>query len=330
MNHYRNTTLDIIKLFASYMVVFIHVLFYGRIGLAVDAVARFAVPLFFLVSGYYSYKITPERIKHRLSSLMRLWIFAVLFYMLYNILGFLLKHNIQDIISYFSAYTSFKNLLLLFVFNVPVHSIHLWYLLASIYVYCLFYFIVKYDIPEKLIFIISLIALLLHLFLGEFLTIFNIQTPTALVRNFALMGFPFFGLGILFNKYQLKFKKIPTSAVVVLIVFGVLETILSRYFFGKNELYIGSVFVLISLVIVFIKFPNIKLAPILTSITGCSAYIYIFHPMVSSVTKKMYTVLGLDYTSSIILQMIHPLTVCVFTTIFAYILIKIKQRLQNR
>ena len=51
----KNNTLEIIKLFASYMVVLIHFYFRDGVGSLMDALARFAVPLFFVVSGFYSY-----------------------------------------------------------------------------------------------------------------------------------------------------------------------------------------------------------------------------------------------------------------------------------
>lgn len=38
----KNDTLELIKLFASYMVVFIHVMFYGTVGEAMNALGRFA------------------------------------------------------------------------------------------------------------------------------------------------------------------------------------------------------------------------------------------------------------------------------------------------
>lgn len=47
MNNNRNITLEILKLFAAYMVIFIHVLFYGAVGAVVDSLAKFAVPFFF-------------------------------------------------------------------------------------------------------------------------------------------------------------------------------------------------------------------------------------------------------------------------------------------
>ena len=41
----KNMTLEVLKLGAAYMVIFIHVLFSGTAGLIVEALARFAVPL---------------------------------------------------------------------------------------------------------------------------------------------------------------------------------------------------------------------------------------------------------------------------------------------
>ena len=60
MGKEKNMTLELIKLFAAYMVVFIHVMFQGEFGVLVDALARFAVPLFFWVSGFFSYGISTE------------------------------------------------------------------------------------------------------------------------------------------------------------------------------------------------------------------------------------------------------------------------------
>ena len=61
----KNYTLEMLKLFAYYMVVFVHVNLYGELGYATNALARFAVPFFFVVSGFYSYQIPPKRILKR-------------------------------------------------------------------------------------------------------------------------------------------------------------------------------------------------------------------------------------------------------------------------
>jgi len=49
MSRRKNTTLELLKLFASYMVVFVHVSFPGTVGVSINALARFAVPFFFIV-----------------------------------------------------------------------------------------------------------------------------------------------------------------------------------------------------------------------------------------------------------------------------------------
>ena len=52
---FRNYSLDALKLVASFFVVFIHVSFGGVFGEVIKALAGFAVPIFFLTSGYFSY-----------------------------------------------------------------------------------------------------------------------------------------------------------------------------------------------------------------------------------------------------------------------------------
>lgn len=61
----QNLSLEFTKLVAACFVVFIHAGFPGKLGAVVDTVARFAVPFFFAVSGYYSMDIGPEKIKKR-------------------------------------------------------------------------------------------------------------------------------------------------------------------------------------------------------------------------------------------------------------------------
>lgn len=54
--HQRNTCLDLIKGVACIFVVFMHCEFPGVFGIFVQSIARFCVPFFFMVSGYYCYR----------------------------------------------------------------------------------------------------------------------------------------------------------------------------------------------------------------------------------------------------------------------------------
>lgn len=52
----RNHVLDAEKAAAAYMVVFLHLHFPGVTGDIFNAAARFAVPFFFMISGYFCWR----------------------------------------------------------------------------------------------------------------------------------------------------------------------------------------------------------------------------------------------------------------------------------
>ena len=321
MNTQKNHTLELIKLFAAYMVVFIHVSFYGELGVVVDGLSRFAVPFFFLVSGYYSYRINAEKIKKRIVKILTLFIFSAICCAAFEIIV-LLKYNTAELSIILNKFAELCTYVNLFVFNLPVISGHLWYLLAILYVYVIFYFVTKFHIKERVIFIVSLFLLVAHIVLGEGLSLFGITLPIPYVRNFALMGIPFFSLGLFVKKYENRFKKLPNYMVFAFSLIGVVETVFSRCFFGSNEFFIGSLFILIALVCVFIKCADIKYPAFLTSLEGCSTYIYVFHLIITKALLIIYGMVGIDIYSSVTLENLHPIVVCVAATVFAYVVNK--------
>ena len=331
MNSQKNNTLELLKLFSSYMVIFIHISFYGGLDVVVDTLARFAVPFFFLISGFYSYKITSEKIKKGIRNVFTLLILATVCYTIYNILPLLLKGNINGAVFYFNKYIDINFLIKLFIFNVSGSSGHLWYLFALIYVYAIFYFVTVRRLNEKVIFITSFLLLFLQILSGEFLSVLGIVTPIPIVRNFALIGIPFFGLGLLAKKHENKLCSIPNYVIVISVIIGSFVSILSRYLFGKNELYIGSLFVVFALVCVFIKYSTVQYSSFFKELEGCSTYIYIFHMMIADIINKMYhALLGINLNSSVILTNMHPILVCIATTVFAYCIKQIPKLFANK
>ncbi len=311
----RNDTLDLLKLFASFAVVFIHVFFWGKLSIVTDSLARFAVPLFFAATGFYSYGITPEKIKKRAIYLFRLLVFAVVLCVSFDVVLFFIYNDIQGIAYYFGQFLNLKNIFNLLVFNTPVHAIHLWYLLAALYVYIIFYFIKRFNIKESIVFVIAILLMVFHLVLAEGLSIFGIIIPPHYMRNFLFMGFPFFTLGLIANKYSDKLEKINGAFVFVFGIVGVLATLLSRKLLGKNELYLGSILIVFALFLIFIKYSHIKYNKVVVTIASCSTFVYILHTIVSDYLHVAYWKLGIG--SSVALELAHPLLVCFFSTVFA-------------
>lgn len=50
-----NKCFNIEKAIAAYAIIFIHCLFPSKLGIIFDCIGRFAVPLFFIISGYFCY-----------------------------------------------------------------------------------------------------------------------------------------------------------------------------------------------------------------------------------------------------------------------------------
>lgn len=325
----KNHTLELLKLFAAYMVVFIHVSFSGELGVVVDGLSRFAVPFFFLVSGFYSYQINTEKIKKRALHILSLLVFSAICSAVFEIVV-LFKYKPYELGILLNKFTDLGTYFNLVVLNMPVISGHLWYLLAVFYVYVIFYFVTKFKVKEKAIFTVSLFLLVAHIVLGEGLSLFGITLPVPYVRNFALMGIPFFALGLLAKKHEDKLKKLPNYAVFAFVLIGAAETIISRWFFGQNEFFIGSLFILIGLVCLFIKCADVKYPAFLRSLEGCSTYVYIFHIVISTAISIILGLVGIDIYSSVILENLHPIIVSVASTIFAYVFIKISKKLRKK
>ena len=313
----KHMTLELIKLFAAYMVVFIHVPFYGVTGKIIDALARFAVPLFFFISGFFSFKISLEKIKERIKQILIITVFSSILYFLFKTAVLLYFGNISTVVSYFKGFLNSESLIDLFVLNVPFSSGHIWYLLALIYVYIIFYFITKFRLNEKLIFSVAFLLLFLHILLGELLGIFGIAIPIHFLRNFALMGFPFFAIGLLTRKHKNKIQNVSNPILIIAIIIGCIESVFSHLFYGKKELYIGSLFILFALVVFFLKYSDVKYPKSFYVLTGCSTYIYIFHILVSDVIYTAYAMCNIDINSVALLKYMHPIVVCIASTVLA-------------
>lgn len=131
---FRNYSLDALKLVASFFVVFIHVSFGGAFGEVIKALAGFAVPIFFLTSGYFSYNVIQHsdfnKIAKRIKSVLLIFVMAfVLYSILYialnGINSFLSFFAIRDTYIKFVFFNNFEN-----TFFTP-----LWFLPALIYCY---------------------------------------------------------------------------------------------------------------------------------------------------------------------------------------------------
>ena len=137
----KNLILNVEKLIAAYMVVFIHVSFPGRFGTAIVCLARFAVPFFFIVSGYFSHEKfnqdNIEKIDKKIRTTGLLYLESIGFYLLI-VLGML--RNSEQFITWLSAELNYKAIIKWLFFNKfnNIELEHLWFIGALLYCYIFF------------------------------------------------------------------------------------------------------------------------------------------------------------------------------------------------
>lgn len=119
---------------ACIFVVLIHCQLPGRVGIVTETIARFAVPLFFSISGYYWAKVEINqrtyKARCKIKKNLKLFIAITAVYILYRIMVQCALH--LEAVNVINARSFIK--LLLFNETDFICTV-LWYLLALIYIY---------------------------------------------------------------------------------------------------------------------------------------------------------------------------------------------------
>lgn len=322
----RNSTLDLLKLIAAFCVVFIHYKFYGKLGVVVDALGRVAVPLFFITSGYYSSGNSIAKLKAKAIRLIKMFFVATLIYHAATIAVYLVQGEFNEIYTYLAQALNIKQIIKFLFLNNTVSSTHLWFLLALAYVYVLHIFATKLKVSNKVLTAYALTALLLHLILGNCLVFFDITVPHIYLRNFALMGYPFFIVGLIIKEHEHKIVGIKNSVLLTLFCVGAIETLVIRYLTDFKEMFLGTIIMVFVLFAVAIKYPNVKLNSFVQTLCECNLYIYLYHKLVGFVITKGLLFLHIDIQQSALLTNLVAISVAVLSTTLALVLYKIQTR----
>ena len=321
----RNMSLDVLKYIASYFVIFIHFMFSGVAGDIVEALSRFAVPVFFMVSGYFAYNNSAEKLISKMKKIIKIYIWGAAIYICFRGILILCDAGIKATGWYFISYFNPYFILKFIVFNLPRSSEHLWFLAALIYVYGLQYFVVRWKVKDLIYLWAGIALLVIHLMLGVGLSAFGIVVPIYMVRNFLLMGYPLFCIGMLIRKKEdLAHKLITYKRAVILIVIGLVETVISYFFSGKNELFIGSVLVAVALFIIAIKTRDREINGKLIKLSQTSTGIYLWHIIVGDILKMMFS------ADVVLLKNLLPFFVCIIYTFVVMLTEKIKEIKKGR
>lgn len=171
------------------LIVFIHCDFPGQLGDIVNTIARFAVPIFFMVSGYFNYSASKEKLKSRVLKLLKIFAISSVLYIAYDNFENLYINGNNNFIEYNLAKLNLQNIFNLVVFNFThfIYS-HLWFILALMYCY-IFRILTKDKKVEKIYKYIPILIIVGYVLNIYFLT--KSLSMVYLTRNWILMGVPF-------------------------------------------------------------------------------------------------------------------------------------------
>ena len=228
----RNTNLDSLRLFCAFFVICIHDPFPGEVGQYIIAIARFAVPSFLIISGYFYDEVVQRGVEDRqLIKLLKLIIGSNIFYFLWNI--FLVCISGESISSYLISIFNAKSLLQTLIFSVSPFSGHLWYLNALFYVLIL-YKVLSSKRAFNFFVWVTPFLLIIDLIFGKYsLLIWNRELPVEYLRNWLFVGIPYFTIGRVIKTNetrirQLVFKTGLNKYCEVVIILFVMSAILER------------------------------------------------------------------------------------------------------
>lgn len=314
-------SLNFLKFLAVFAVICIHCGIFPiqqYKGLVIDALLRFSVPAFFLISGFFSYytdnSIALHKYKTRIVKLIKLFIIANIIYFLYesyytgnNLLMIILqKFDLNHIVYYI-------------IYDISPFGTHLWFLFALIYCYLLFYILTKFSINLKILYKFIPILFIVSLFLAEFSKLMGLIFPLEYYRNFLFIGLPFFTLGYYIHDNKCNLNKLSNLSAIILAIVGFLLTILEVTFVGMTEIFAGTIIFIIFVFIWCLKNPN-KLYFKITDFIGGKLYtsIYILHVLV---------IMSLDTRIQAPLFIVCFITTTIISTIIYFINTKLNIKL---
>lgn len=320
----RNHTLDIFKAFAAFFIVFIHSKFPGTFGDVIASVAQSGVLLFFMISGYYIYNAESKKIVKSIKHILHLIVIA---YVL-NIIRLFIQAGFTFPVDTFKSILSVKHILQFLVLNISSISGVLWFMLALLYCYVIYYILNKLKLT-KLLYIVMPILLIVNLIIGDLLVHIGVLGFAGYVRNFVVTGIPFFALG---NFIHHKYDKISASSlfkrnILLIIVFGgfalsVFEALLTQ----GCQYTVGNVVFAVGLFVISFHSPSIHNKALEFLGGKCCFWIYILHPIMIHIWNY---ILGYIPDSTFV-SCISPLCVLFMTIIVSVSIELIKSKLVKK
>lgn len=282
-----NQSMDLCKLIAAVFVVLIHVSLPDKTGEVVNTLARFAVPVFFAISGYFSFGISSDKIKSRAISILKIYFFATVFYVVWQCLRAELFSNVafKEVLG---DYFEEQGVARLIVIGHAPFAGHLWYLHAALTCYVILWLYVRFSekdgVNYNALYIVGIIGMMIHVALST-----NVKAaggtalPSLIYRNGLFFGLPMFAAGMFIKENGDKIKerfRLNIAKEIGIVIFGIALSLIQRNGLGLEELPVGTLIEAIGLMLLMHNHPQMASAEydrVFKSFGNVSLAVYVVH-----------------------------------------------------
>ena len=321
----KNHCLNVWKGIAAFAVVLIHCTLPGVPGEIIKGIARFAVPLFFLISGYFAYGREDAVLRRRESHILRLYVGAVAVYYLWAALRYFRSRRTFAQMGAELFPVGGRTVSDLLLFNRTAMAPHLWFMGALVYCY-LFYRLLARKRLEERVYLLIPVLLAANLLLGEGRGLTGIVVPVRWIRSFWLTGFPFFLWGSWFAcREKQGGLRLHRGAGMALVAAGMILSSVECLWSGYDELYVGSILTAEGLFRLALAFPDLGKGSLLARIgERDSANIYLWHMLLRNFAALAFLMAGVYETMAC--QLLMPFLVGAASTALAELMHRIKKK----
>lgn len=335
----RNIFLNFLKGLGCIGVVFIHICFPGKFGIAISQMSQFAVPIFLMISGYFTYSedSSSARIYKRIRRLCIITLVSIILYTLYT-LYFTASWGITR--EWFSPLLSIEQWVQIILFsNLDIiMGNHLWFLPAQIIAYFCILLIDRCN-SYKVAYISLPFLLVIRNVISFMFLSYNISWHYR--DNFLVEAFTWMLLGHYIASKRHFFNKLSAKLLISVIAISLLFSLSFSLFAPKvNFAEIGNTFYSIALFVLAINNPSKSINHMIEFVGDkLSLYIYVLHIAIGGIVGIIVATLG--YLESKYYLWLRPIIVVItsilvaatfymFTVLYQYVKSKIqKQSIPN-
>lgn len=279
----RNQSIELCRLAAAIAVIFLHVPLPERVNGYVNCLARFAVPFFFMVSGYYSFGRDSAWLKRQLWRVLKLNVYATIPYCIWRCWVYYDGTRIGE----FIRWEFFRKGVLSdwIILHVNPMAGHLWFLaaLVSCYLALWLYGKLREGENDAPLYLLGAFLMMGCFLFSALLPANEVLVPYKVYRNGWFLGLPLFLLGMFLHEYEetiLEKFHLTTGKLLLLTAAGVLLSLLQYRDYGSSEIFLGTILEMIALMLLLTAHPVLpgKLLKGITPHLGrISTVIYVIH-----------------------------------------------------